>query len=603
MSTKFRAPLVTTSFTLLALLTAACTTEMTDGAPSDDGNVGATSEALGRTGAADPVAAGAGGTLRPVHPIDPIDVQPIQPVDPIIVGGATTPAKPPRVLTRSVSGSQIVVRFDRVVTAAELPMSAMHVDVVRRNGTSFNKLNVLANASLAGDGRSLTMNLTENVKSGTAYYTRGSWKRCTTIPIIGTTICKTFRAEFGEVVASRLRPAIVNGVLATDLTAVAAVPRLVDAGSRATLAAASLDGAPRVMNVTVDEPLAAPAPAAGPGTFRVKSMTPVEFSQENPRDLRTIIVSFEGGTLDCANMPLAQSTFQLYSRSPDVAAQQLMFHDPAAQNPTDPFSYRGNLRCDQAENRLVFTPPGRLFGDVQYLVEVNAKSTAGDTIHVEKDFYTERPGLRVLATRVENHYGTHDTCDDDGFFGSDNYCDIYVTSAIATAANPQTGRIPDSGDFSGMRFFPTDPVNGTRYLSPPKALYVSDKPTGVALDAKFLAYDADSTTAWKKVLAVAGGIATKAGAALIAIEPEAGAITAAVGSGLTTISDAIPTNEDDKLGVGGFQFTREDSRWGTTYPGEIEVPITNNAPNRGPVKVFLRVEEWPVPWHLQGPIL
>jgi hypothetical protein len=594
MSAKsLRFPLVTTAFATLSLLAAACATEATE-TRLDDGDVATTTEGLGKAGSVDladdsfaPIKPGPVGPVGPVGPIDPIT-----PVSPPGLQNQT----PPRVMTRTASGSSIVVGFDRVVTAAELPIGALHVDVLRRNGTSFDKLNVLSSASLAPNGRSLTMNLTEPLRSGTAYYTRGQWKRCRTFPILGTR-CNTYRAEFGEVIASRTKPAIVNGIFATDLTAATASPVFFKAANV---------GAARVEKVAVDEPVAvaaALAPAAGPGTFRVKSMTPIEFSQENTRDLRTVIVEFEGGTLDCQNLPLAQSTFQLYSRSPDIAVQQLMFHDPAAQDPSNTFAYRGNLRCQQADNRLVFTTPGRLFGDVQYLVEVNAKSTQGDSIHVEKDFYTERPGLRVSATRVENHYGTHDTCDDDGFFGSDNYCDIYVTSAIAGANDPQTGRIPESGDFSGMHYYPTDATGGTRYMNPFKVLFVSDKPTGVALDAKFLAYDADSTTAWKKVLAVAGTIATSTGAAIATFEPEAGAITAGIGAGLTTISEAIPKNEDDKLGVGGFQFTREDNRWGTTYPGEIEVPITNNSPSRGPVKVFLLVEEFPHPWHLSGPIL
>ncbi|MDB4934885.1 MAG: hypothetical protein JWP87_1857 [Labilithrix sp.] len=588
---SLRFPLVTTSFATLALLAAACATEASD-TQTGDGDTASTTEALGNTGALGAVADDSFAPIKPapVGTLTPID--PIGPIGPSV----QYPQTPPRVMSRSATGSSIVVNFDRVVTPVELPIAALHVDVLRRNGTTFDKLNVLASASLAPNGRSLTMNLTEPLKSSTAYYTRGNWKRCRTIPIINATTCKTFRAEFGEVIASRTRPAIVNGIFATELTAATASPIFFKAANV---------GAPRVEKVAVDEPvaLAALAPAAGPGTFRVKSMTPIEFSQENTRDLRTVIVEFEGGTLDCANMPLAQSTFQLYSRSPDIATQQLMFHDPQAQDPSNNFAYRGNLRCQEADNRLVFTTPGRLFGDVQYLVEVNAKSKQGDSIHVEKDFYTERPGLRVSATRVENDYGTHDTCDSDGFFGSDNYCDIYVTSAIAGANDPQTGRIPESGDFGGMHYFPTDPTGGVRYMNPFKVLFVSDKPTGVALDAKFLAYDADSTTAWKKVLAVAGTIATSAGAAIATFEPPIGAITAGVGAGLTTISEAIPTNEDDKLGVGGFQFTREDNRWGTTYPGEIVVPITNNAPNRGPVKVFLLVEEFPHPWHLSGPIL
>jgi len=420
--------------------------------------------------------------------------------------------------------------------------------------------------------------------------------------VIFGTRCQTYRAEFGEVVVRRTMPVIVNGTLATDFSTATRGP--IFSANAAGLGAAV--GQPQVMPVAIDEPLpiAAPTPAAAPGTFRVKAMTPIELSSENTRDLRTVVVEFEGGRLDCANTPLAQSTFQLYSRASDIPeqAQQLMFHDPAGQDPSNGWSYRGNLRCQEAENRLIFTTPGRLYGDAQYLVALNARSKEGDTLHAEKDFYTERPGLRVSATRVENHYGTHDTCDSDGFFGSDNYCDLYVTSAIAGANDPQTGRIPESGNFSEMRYFPTDPANGVRYMNPFKVLFVSDKPTGVALNASFLAYDADSTTAWKKVLAVAGTIATSAGAAIAAVEPPAGAITAAVGAGLITISEAIPTNEDDKLGVGGFQYVRENNRWGTTQ-GEVEVPITNNAPNRGPVKVFLLVEEFPAPWHLNSPIL
>jgi hypothetical protein len=284
MSTKslLRIPFVTTSFATLALLAAACATEATD-PPSDDSDVATTAEALGRVGVGDddPLAPpGHGG----IHPIDP--------------GGPITPAglifnqTPPRVMSRTATGSSIVANFDRVVTAAELPMAALHVDVLRRNGTTFDKLNVLGSASLAPDGRSLTMNLTEPLRSGTAYYTRGQWKRCRKIPIINATTCKTFRAEFGEVVVSRSKPAIVNGIFATELTAAKAAPFFFRAANV---------GAPQVEKVVVDEPLPiaaavpAPAAAAAPGTFRVKSMTPIELSQENTRDLRTVVVEFEGG--------------------------------------------------------------------------------------------------------------------------------------------------------------------------------------------------------------------------------------------------------------------------------------------------------------------
>jgi hypothetical protein len=175
---------------------------------------------------------------------------------------------------------------------------------------------------------------------------------------------------------------------------------------------------------------------------------------------------------------------------------------------------------------------------------------------------------------IENHYGADNTCDSNGFFGGKNFCDIYVTSAIAGANDPRTGRIPESGDFSEMRFFPADPVNGARHLVPGKILYANEQSTGVVLDIKMFAHDADSTTAWKKVLAVAGDIATKTGVALVPIQPKAGAITAAVGSGLSAISDAIPENEDDFLGAAHYAFTREDNRWGTTSTGEIEIPLS-----------------------------
>jgi hypothetical protein len=273
-----------------------------------------------------------------------------------------------------------------------------------------------------------------------------------------------------------------------------------------------------------------------------------------------------------------------------------MFDDPTGPAPTD-FNYKGDLRCQEAENRVLFTTPGRLFGDVQYMIEASFASKEGDELKIEKDFYTERPGIRVSATRVENMYGTHDTCDDDGIFGSDNYCDIYVTSAIAGANTPQTARIPDTGDFSEMRYYGTDTINGKRDLGyPAKVLFQSDTPVGVALELDMLAHDADSTTAWKKFLEVAGTVATKAGAAIAAVEPEAGAIATGLGESLTVISEAIPTTEDDELGSAKYTVTREASRWGTTNPGPHVIPLKKGVEGRGPVNVYVYFEEFPAPW-------
>ena len=173
---------------------------------------------------------------------------------------------------------------------------------------------------------------------------------------------------------------------------------------------------------------------------------------------------------------------------------------------------------------------------------------------------------------------------------------------IATGQTTQTSRIPDTGDFSEMRYFPTDATRGARPLQPVKVLFEQDAPIGVALAVNLLAHDADSTTGWKKFFTVLGDIATKVGGALAAAEPRAGAITAGVGAGLTAIGEAIPTNEDDRLGDAKYTVTRENNRWGTTA-GQVVVDVSNRSPSRGPIKVFLVFEEFPAPWRPNSPIL
>ena len=507
------------------------------------------------------------------------------------LGTATAPLPVPRVLSRSASGSQLVFGFDRVVTAAEIPFSMMHVDVVRRVNGHFQKANLFQSAVLSADGRSLTMKLTEPLKKGTAYYARGRFKTCITFPGIPQ-ICRTYGAEFGQVVATSSSPVIVNGGIFTDFTELA---------TRRTFMALepSVDAA-RVTKVALAEAAPAPSASVGPGTFRVKSMSPIQSSEANKRDLRTLTVQFEGGTIDCTKIAAGEAGFKLWSRSPDVNAQQLMFDDPAHTNPSDGL-YRGHLVCDPQDNQVRFTPPGILLGDMQYMVEGSFTSREGDELTIEKDFYTERPGVRVTALRVENHYGTHDTCDSDGFWGSDNYCDVYVTSASAVANDAQTARIPETGDFSEMRMFENDPVLGAKNLAyPGKVLFQSAAPVGEVLALDLVAMDTDDTSAWKKILAVAGDVATKSASTLATIEPKAGAIAVLTGVTLSTISAAIPENEDDQMGSFQYTRTRGENRWGTTA-GVQKVSLTNNG-GRGPVVLDVVHEEYPTPWHLPAGI-
>ena len=553
--------------------------------------------------------------------------------------------KTPRVISRNAFGSSLVFTFDRVVTANELPVSKMRVDVVRREAGQFKKTNVLQSAALSADGRTLTMNLKESVRRGTAYYARGSWQRCISNSLGGIfggqLFCSSFPAEFGQVIATRQAPVVVNGSINTQFTAASASvgtfqpaavaslfgtavgTQMAPAGTlqpagtfqaapfgaaqvataaaqaSAQLAAKRTDAA-RITHVAIADAFAQPSPAAtGPGTFRVRYMTPMESSEANSRDIRTITIQFEGGTIDCNKILPGEAGFKVYSRSPDLGAQQIMFDDPAGSAPSD-FAYKGDLRCQEQENRVIFTTPGRLFGDVQYMIEANFASKEGDVLRVEKDFYTERPGIRVTATRIENRYGTHDTCDSDDYWGlgSDDYCDIYVTSAVAGGPGAtKAARIPESGNFGEMRFFDTDPVNGKRDFYPAKVLFESDKPVGVALELDMMAHDADSTSGWKKFLDVAGTIASKAGTAIAAVEPEAGAIATGVGEALGAISEAIPTNDDDKLGSAKYTVTRESSRWGTTRVGPHVIPLDNASnDSRGPVNVHVYFEEFPAPW-------
>jgi hypothetical protein len=178
-----------------------------------------------------------------------------------------------------------------------------------------------------------------------------------------------------------------------------------------------------------------------------------------------------------------------------------------------------------------------------------------------------------------------------------------VTTAIATAGGGQPSRIPEQGDFGGMTYFPSDPNGGKRDLWPPRVLYANANPIDEVVDVQMWAVDADDNSTWKKVFETAGKVAGAMAAALTPIRPDLGAISEGASAGFIGLAEVIPTNEDDFLGSGRFIFTASNQRWGTqaTYP--IVLDLSKNAPNRGPVKVFIHTEELPQSWRLPGPIL
>jgi len=549
-----------------------------DGTYSAGENVGDQSEAL----------------PRQIDPTDP----------PVVIGGGggggggggtsvTYPQTPPKVLSRSVSGTQIVLHFDRVVIPQELTVASTTVQVIRRGASGFQTLNLASGTSLSADGKTLTINLTQAVRTGEVYFARSTWKKCTS-SIFGT-FCKNYRANLGEIVVS---PRIVWG--GGGLGGIGTVDGVMSSalGIAPIGIAPVAQGPSLITGVTMDP--APAAPAAGPGTFRVASTSPADQVTGVGRDPGTIAVTFDGGHLDCTRTSHGKDGFVISSQSPDLCAQQEMYEDQTATHPTDWF-FKGSLRCDESLNQMIFTPPGLLFGDVWYHLDVTAFSKEGDQISATRQFRTARPGIIVYGERVENDYGSHDTCDSDGFFGSDNYCDIYVTSAIATGTNAASAnRIPDDGDFSEMRYFPQDQNNGQRILAPEKVLFSTVGPIGEVVDLQFWAMDADTTSEWKQVLQVAGQIAVDAGKALAPFEPEAGAITTVAGEGLQGAASLISTNEDDKLGDGHYFLTLDANRWGTTASTYHEIDMTNNSPSRGPVKLYIRTEEFPRPWSPNG---
>lgn len=566
-----------------ALALTACATEM-----SDDGQ--------------EPLDHETGSQAEGLTKVDPVGGGPID------VGGGTggkggsgggtttTPKKAPKVISRTASGSQITVKFDRAVSTDEIMLAKTTVSVVRHAAGNFQTMNLATGATLSADKMSMTIQLSQPMKAGEVYYARSKWK--------STPTSKELRAELGEIAVSNghfgpLNDAVVGNLQLQMIGTSAPAPtgKQVAGASpllaTATAAAAAPAAAPLVHMVQLAED---PLPTAG--TFKIKSMTPADLSEGNKRETDRVIVTFEGGTIDCTKTARGKDGFHLYSVTPDVGFQQDMYEDPAAPSPTNAGAFRGAIRCEEDENRIIFTTPGRLYGDAWFHLDLNAYSKEGNFIHKEREFKTERPGIVVSATRVENHYGTHDTCDSDGFFGSDNYCDIYVTSAIAARGAGQNGRIPEQGDFSEMRYFPSDANGGSRYLSPPRILFATAQPIDSVVDVQMWAIDADTDSEWKKIFEVAGEIAQATAATLAPFDPKDAAIAEGVSAGFQGLAKIIPTNEDDLLGSGRFLFTRDDARWGTQRGYETELQLSKNAPGRGPVKVFIYTEEFPRPWTL-----
>ncbi len=597
MRSPFKTSLLTLTF--LAAAVAACATE------AGDENVDMSSDELQKT----PIG---------IDPTGPIVVGPVDPLPP-------TPPSPirksPRVISRAGNGNSVTIKLDRALAADELPMNKVELLVMRRQGSTFVKKNIATGASLSADQASLNITLSEPVKAGEIYFPRGEWHPCASST--SGNACKPRPARFGELLVKSRRTTPFADAIATNVGVLAMDP---DPGTgtgtgggkagtlgtkkvgtfgtaKAGLASEAVFktaplmvvAAPQTELVLVEDP---PPPQ---GTFRVKSMTPANEATEVDRKTEKIIIDFEGGTIDCAKTGHGQNAFHLHSVSPDVYDQQSMYEDPQNSLPNSG-GFRGSLRCEEDNNRIVFTTPGVLLGDAWFQIDLNAWSKEGNFMgNKVLEFKTKRPGLQVFATRVENHYGGDNTCDDD-FFGT-NYCDIYVTSAIATAGGGQPSRIPEQGDFGGMTFFPSDNNGGKRDLNPPRVLYANANPIDEVVDVQMWAVDADDDSTWKKVFEVAGKVAGAMATALTPIRPDAGAIAEGVSAGFLGLAEIIPTNEDDFLGSGRFIFTASGQRWGTQSVYPIELDLSKNSPNRGPVKVFLQTQELPLSWRLPGPIL
>ncbi len=557
-----------TSFVTLSLLVAACTAPMTedDGAESGD-------EALKKIG-------------------DVGDIGPVGPVKPAVPGWPTPPVvrKAPRVMSRTANGTNVSIKLDRALAADELPLDKVELLVMRKQGSGFVKKNLATGASLSADKTTLSISLSEAVKSGEIYFPRGEWRPCATST--SGSKCSPRPARFGEILGrSKLTWPIADAVVFGDVLTAKKVAPAIFLGANVVAAAP-----PQTTIELAGDPL------PEQGTFRVKSMTPAADSTEVDRRTDKIIINFEGGTIDCAKTGRGQNAFHLHSVSPDVYDQQSMYEDPQFPTPNVGNMYRGHLRCEEDTNRIVFTTPGVLLGDSWFQIDLNAWSKEGNFMgNKVLEFKTKRPGLQVLATRIENHYGGDNTCDND-VFGT-NYCDIYVTTAIATAGGGQPSRIPEQGDFGGMKKFTDDPVSGSRDLWPNRVLYANANPIDEVVDIQMWAVDADDDSTWKKVFEVAGKVAGAMALALTPIKPEAGAIAEGVSAGFLGLAEVIPTNEDDFLGSGRFIFTASGNRWGTQAIYPIVLDLSKNSPDRGPVKVFLRTEELPLSWRLPGPIL
>ena len=559
------------------LLAAACSAELTDQGEGMDGNpanptVGETEEALTRTTTDVGGTAGTtGSTATGLGGFGGIDF------------AGLTPRRTPRVMARSTSGSTMTLKLDRTVAADEIALSQMKVIVVRKSLGNVVRQNLATSASLSADKTAIQISLSEPVKAGEIYHPRGTWKPCSG-SIFGSR-CRIRPARFGEIVVRSTRSSPfenVNQNLGLSMSLVATTPTQPLTGLLATAQLAPA-AAPPATAIFLDE---APLPAQG--TFRVKSMTPSEFQTGVRRDVDRIIVNFEGGTIDCARTGRGKEAFHVYS-STDGRMEQSMYDAPANEG------FRGRMRCEEDNNRIVFETPGYLLGEAWFKVALNAWSKEGNFMGDKiLEFETQRPGLQMFATRVENQHGGDNTCDND-WFGA-NYCDVYVTTAVSTASQNETRRVPETGDFSGMPDFRVDPINGKRDLGYGIPIFARATSIDELVQVNLWAFDADSDSAWKGIFATAGRIAGAVGAGLLPIKPEAGAIAEGLAAGFAGLAEAIPSNEDDSMGRGTMNFTVSEQRWGTQASAPLYVDVSNNETNRGPVRVFLRTEEMPRSW-------
>jgi hypothetical protein len=108
------------------------------------------------------------------------------------------------------------------------------------------------------------------------------------------------------------------------------------------------------------------------------------------------------------------------------------------------------------------------------------------------------------------------------------------------------------------------------------------------------ASDYDKTSAWKDILKTAGKIATDASPLVTTLDPTTGVVFGIAGAVGYGAAELIPMGADERLGSRRILLTSV-GRWATGSE-RFAVDLKNEDGKRGPVRVFLSVDELPPSW-------